>query len=308
MLHGMSNHHHDHHDHHHGVSSSSRALLSVAGLTFAFFLVELVGGVLAKSLALMSDALHMLSDSTGLIIALFAVMMGRRKATSQATYGYKRAEVLAALVNALSVTFITAWIVVEAVRRLSSHTVIDTGMTLVIAFIGLLFNIVGAVVLHGHSHGSVNVKGAYLHILVDLGGSVAVIVSSLLIMATGWMWCDTAVSVVLAVVILPRSLALVRSTLGILMERVPQAVDIESICTEISNIDGVRGVHDVHVWSIDGQQIIATSHVVLDEYADIKDCSVLDRVHEVFHHAGVDHATIQLEHDEHVSHEQPCQH
>ncbi|AEX46285.1 cation diffusion facilitator family transporter [Corynebacterium diphtheriae] len=311
MLHHMSNHHHDHHnhhDHHHGAPSSSRALLLVAGLTFAFFIVELVGGALAKSLALMSDALHMLSDSTGLIIALIAVVIGRRKSTSQATYGYKRIEVLAALVNALSVTFITGWIVLEAIRRLSSHTVIDTGTTMVIAIIGLVFNIVGAVVLHGHSHEGANVKGAYLHILVDLGGSVAVIVSSLLIMTTGWMWCDTAVSVLLAVIILPRSLSLVRSTLGILMERVPKTVDVETIRSRIAQIDGVGGVHDVHVWSIDGQQDIATVHVVVDENVNVKDCTTLDRIQKVFHDAGIDHVTVQLEHDTHMSHELPCQH
>ena len=271
--HDHHDHQHDHdHDHNHShVPSSLRALLGVLFFTAVIFFAELFGGWYSGSLALISDAMHMLSDSTGLVVAAVAILLARRTATKTATYGYKRFEVVAALLNAVSVS-----------------------------------NIFGAIVLHGHSHENMNVRGAYLHVLVDLFGSVAVIVAALLMQFTGILWADTVASLIIAALILPRSVKLAWESLRVLLEQVPVGVDTEGIVEKLETVEGVSAVHDLHVWSLDGNKLLATCHVVMVDEKPRADCGVLDDVQQAFKELGIDHTTVQIEGTKHHNHEIIC--
>ena len=309
--HDHSHHDHDHdhhgHDHNHShVPSSLRALLGVLFFTAVIFFAELFGGWYSGSLALISDAMHMLSDSTGLVVAAVAILLARRTATKTATYGYKRFEVVAALLNAVSVSIISVWIVFEAIERFRNGETIDIIVMLVVGVIGLIANIFGAIVLHGHSHENMNVRGAYLHVLVDLFGSVAVIVAALLMQFTGILWADTVASLIIAALILPRSVKLAWESLRVLLEQVPVGVDTEGIVEKLETVEGVSAVHDLHVWSLDGNKLLATCHVVMVDEKPRADCGVLDDVQQAFKELGIDHTTVQIDGTKHHNHEIIC--
>lgn len=305
--HSHHDHDHDHHDHNHShVPSSLRALLGVLFFTAVIFFAELFGGWYSGSLALISDAMHMLSDSTGLVVAAVAILLARRTATKTATYGYKRFEVVAALLNAVSVSVISVWIVFEAIERFRNGETIDITVMLIVGVIGLVANIFGAIVLHGHSHDNMNVRGAYLHVLVDLFGSVAVIVAALLMQFTGILWADTVASLIIAALILPRSVKLAWESLRVLLEQVPVGVDTEGIVEKLETVEGVSAVHDLHVWSLDGNKLLATCHVVMADEKPRADCGVLDDVQQAFKELGIDHTTVQIEGTKHHNHEIIC--
>ena len=309
--HDHSHHDHDHdhhgHDHNHShVPSSLKALLGVLFFTAVIFFAELFGGWYSGSLALISDAMHMLSDSTGLVVAAVAILLARRTATKTATYGYKRFEVVAALLNAVSVSIISIWIVFEAVERFRNGETIDITVMLIVGVIGLVANIFGAIVLHGHSHDNMNVRGAYLHVLVDLFGSVAVIVAALLMQFTGILWADTVASLIIAALILPRSVKLAWESLRVLLEQVPVGVDTENIVEKLENVEGVAAVHDLHVWSLDGNKLLATCHVVMADEKPLSGCGVLDDVQQAFQELGIEHTTVQIEGAKHHKHEIIC--
>ena len=309
--HDHSHHDHDHdhhgHDHNHShVPSSLKALLGVLFFTAVIFFAELFGGWYSGSLALISDAMHMLSDSTGLVVAAVAILLARRTATKTATYGYKRFEVVAALLNAVSVSIISIWIVFEAVERFRNGETIDITVMLIVGVIGLVANIFGAIVLHGHSHDNMNVRGAYLHVLVDLFGSVAVIVAALLMQFTGILWADTVASLIIAALILPRSVKLAWESLRVLLEQVPVGVDTEGIVEKLETVEGVAAVHDLHVWSLDGNKLLATCHVVIADEKPLSGCGVLDDVQQAFKELGIDHTTVQIEGTKHHNHEIIC--
>ncbi|MGP6173359.1 cation diffusion facilitator family transporter [Corynebacterium sp. A21] len=306
---GAQQHHHEHgasdhgHDHSH-APKSLRALVAVIVLTSVIFLAELIGGLVSGSMALLADAMHMLSDSTGLIIALVAMLIGRKSASSTATYGYRRVEVLAAMLNAGVVTLISVWVVVQAVMRLGGGTEIDTDLMLIVAVIGFLANGISALVLMRHQDGNINMRGAFLHVLSDMLASVAVIIAGLVIRYTGWMFADTIASLVIAAIILPRSLGLLRDAVEVLLERVPRGVDTQQLEDGLLGINCVREVHDLHVWSLDGKDMLATVHLVVDgEAAQPSSCLVLDLADEVFAGFGIGHSTIQLESPGHQPHE-----
>ena len=309
--HDHSHHDHDHdhhgHDHNHShVPSSLKALLGVLFFTAVIFFAELFGGWYSGSLALISDAMHMLSDSTGLVVAAVAILLARRTATKTATYGYKRFEVVAALLNAVSVSVISVWIVFEAIERFRNGETIDITVMLIVGVIGLVANIFGVIVLHGHSHDNMNVRGAYLHVLVDLFGSVAVIVAALLMQFTGILWADTVASLIIAALILPRSVKLAWESLRVLLEQVPVGVDTEDIVEKLENVEGVSAVHDLHVWSLDGNKLLATCHVVMADEKPLSGCGVLDDVQQAFQELGIEHTTVQIEGTKHHKHEIIC--
>lgn len=299
---------HDHagHDHSH-APSSLRALLTVIIFTAAVFLAELTAGLISGSLALLADAMHMLSDSTGLIIAAVAMLIGRRSRTAHATYGFKRVEVLAAMTNAVVVTAISVWIVVEAIMRLGSEVEIQTTLMLVVAVIGFLTNAVAALVLMRHRDSSINMRGAFLHVLSDMLGSVAVIIAGLVIRYTGWTPADTIASIAIAAIIIPRAFTLLKEALIILLERAPAAADPDKVDAALRDIPGVSDVHDLHIWSIDGKEVLATCHLVVDTEAEgLHSCGVLDRAEAELAGLGIDHSTIQLESAAHGDHESVC--
>lgn len=291
------------HDHSHS-QVRGRRLWFVIVLTSVIFLAEVIGGVVSGSLALLADAGHMLSDAGGLIVAALAMLIGSRPATRRSTYGFRRAEVLAAAVNAGAVCVIAVWIAVSAFRRMGEGVEVETGMMLAVAVVGLVANLVSAVILNGGQGESLNMRGAYLHVLADLLGSVAVIVAAVIIGFTGWNWVDPVASLVIALLILPRSWSLLRTAGAVLMERVPDEVDEAGLRERLGGVDGVDRIHDLHVWSVDGESALASVHVVAgEEVPEEGRCTVLDRVQQVFRDFGVDHATVQVEEEGHEGHE-----
>lgn len=292
MGHDHSHSHETGHGHSHATGVRGKALWIVIAMTSTIFVAQVIGGVVSGSLALLADAGHMLSDAGGLLVAALAMIVGSRPATARSTYGFRRAEVLAAAVNAGAVAVIGVWIAVAAFRRMGEGPEeIQTGMMLAVAVVGLTANVVSAVILHRSAGESLNMKGAYLHVLVDLLGSVAVIVAALVIAATDWYWVDAAASLIIAAMILPRAWSLMKEAGTVLMEQVPAGVDPVEVQEAVSATDGVYGSHDLHIWSVDGESSMATVHVVTsgDEQA------VRTGVKKVFEDRGIGHVTVQTE-------------
>ena len=290
------------HAHAHEGDASVRSLTVALAITGLVFIAELVGGWLSGSMALLADAMHMLSDATGMIIALVAVLIGKREVSRYATFGYRRAEVLAAAINAVTVGLISIWIVYAAISRLANETEIASGTMMGVAFIGLVANVASALVLHRQRGESINVEGAYLHVLVDLAGSVAVIVAGAVIALTGFQAADVIASLVIAGMVLPRAWGLLKSSTSVLLERVPEGIDPDAVGDELLALDGVEGIHDLHLWSMSGNNVLCTVHVMTRGDNGI----LLDRAQAKLADIGIDHATIQIEHPDHAEHEIFC--
>lgn len=298
-----SGHGHSHgHSHSHAPTDAPlRALLIVLGVTGTVFFAEVIGGLITGSVALLADAMHMLSDAAGLIIAVVAILIGRRAATAQATFGYRRVEVLAALVNAVTVLGISAWIVVEAFQRLSEPVEIMAGPMMIVAVIGLLANIISAWILNRQREHSVNVQGAFLHVLADMLGSVAVLVAGGVIILTGWQYADVIASLVIAALVLPRAWQLMMQALRILLEQAPPGYRPAEVDALLRQVDGVLDVHDLHLWSLDGTSALASVHLVVPEGRD--PAAVLCAAQAALQERGIAHATIQVERASHANHE-----
>lgn len=291
------------HSHYVPTNSPLRALLIVLGVTGTVFFAELIGGLITGSVALLADAMHMLSDAAGLIIAVVAIFIGRRAATVQATFGYRRVEVVAALVNAVTVLGISIWIVVEAFQRLHQPVEIMAGPMMIIAVIGLLANAISAWVLNRQRDHSVNVQGAFLHVLADMLGSVAVLVAGGVIIVTGWQYADVIASLVIAALVLPRAWQLMMQALRILLEQAPPGYQPAEIDALLRQVDNVLDVHDLHLWSLDGTSALASVHLVVPEGCD--PASVLCAAQQELQEWGIAHATIQVERAAHAGHEGP---
>jgi cobalt-zinc-cadmium efflux system protein len=299
---------HDHH-HSHRITATGRhrkRLIAVLAITLAVVLVQIVGAALSGSLALLADAGHMLSDAAGVTIALLAAWIAGRPASDQRTYGYQRAEVLAALANALILIVISVVIFSEAIRRIGSTPEVQTGIMLFAAILGLAANLVSLVILHGAHKESLNVRGAYLEVLGDLLGSFAVIAAAVIILLTGYQAADTIASVVIAVMILPRAWSLLRDVVDVLLEASPKGVEVQMIREHILSVDGVSDVHDIHIWTITSGVPVFSAHVVVEDGvlnargAD----QLLDKLTTCLgSHFDTDHCTFQLEPASHSAHE-----
>jgi cobalt-zinc-cadmium efflux system protein len=302
---------HDH-SHTHGITATGRhrkRLIAVLAITLTVVLVQVVGAALSGSLALLADAGHMLSDAAGVTIALLAAWIAGRPASAQRTYGYQRAEVLAALANALILIVISVVIFTEAIRRIGSAPEVHTDIMLFAAILGGVANLVSLLILHGAHQESLNVRGAYLEVLGDLLGSVAVIVAALIIMFTGYQAADTIASVLIALMILPRAWSLLRDVVDVLLEATPKGVEVQMIREHILSVDGVVDVHDIHIWTITSGVPVFSAHVVVEDGvlnargAD----QVLDKLTACLgSHFDTEHCTFQLEpasHSEHESHQ-----
>lgn len=297
-------HDHAHHDHGPAHGTPLRALAAALAITGTVFVAEVVGGLLSGSMALLADAMHMLSDAAGLIISLIAIIVGQKAASATATYGNRRVEVLAALINAVAVLSISVWIVVEAVRRLRDPQPVETAPMMVIAVIGLLANAASAWVLSRHREGSINVQGAYLHVLVDMFGSVAVLAAGAVISLTGFTGADVVASLVIAALVLPRAWQLMVRSARVMLEHVPAGFDADEVEHALRQVEGAMDTHDLHLWSLDGVSVLATVHVVAAPGVD-RD-QLLDRVQDTLAQLGVEHATVQIEPPEHIGHEKVC--
>ncbi|BCL76863.1 zinc transporter ZitB [Jeongeupia sp. HS-3] len=267
----MAHSHHDHdhgqqgHDdgHHHGVGASQKRLLFALVITAGFALVELGGGLWAGSLALISDAGHMFTDSAALLLAVIANVIGRRPADAQQSYGYARAELIGALVNSLAMLALIAWIAVEAVSRLLAPQPVNGGGVMLIAVIGLLVNLVSAWLLSGDSH-NLNSRAALIHVLGDLLGSVAAIVAGAVIYFTGWLPIDPILSIAVSLLILRSTWRLLRQSTHELMDGVPSHLNLAEIGQAIAAEPDVIEVHDLHVWPLGGGRVAMSAHLVID--------------------------------------------
>ncbi|HET7689556.1 MAG TPA: cation diffusion facilitator family transporter [Nocardioidaceae bacterium] len=286
------------HDHGHGHASASarhRTPLAIAfTLTASFAAVELVVGVVTRSLALISDAAHMGTDVVGLGMALAAITLASRPSTSQRTFGTYRLEVLAALANGLLLFGVAGYVLYEAFRRLTDPPQVPGVPMLVVATAGLVVNLVSFLLLREGAQESLNVRGAYLEVLGDLVGSVGVIVAALVIWTTGWVYADPLIAACIGLFILPRTWRLMAQALRILMEVAPPGLDVEAVRRSILDLPGVADVHDLHVWTVTSGIDTATGHVVLDGSTDFH--AVLDQVMALLESEyAVTHATIQCE-------------
>jgi cobalt-zinc-cadmium efflux system protein len=294
---GGHGHSHDHghsHGHAHGTSDKTRVLIA-AVLTAGFMVAEAVGGVVTGSLALLADAGHMLTDSVSLGLAWYAFHLAGRAANARMTYGFDRVKTLVAYTNGLTIFGIAAWIVYEAAMRLFEPVPILAGPMLVVAVVGLGVNVAAFLVLHGGSRESLNMRGALLHVLGDLLGSVAAIVAALVILGTGWMAIDPILSALVAVLLFRGAWSLIREAGGLLLEGAPAGLDRDAIARDIeTSIPGVREVHHVHLWSLDGERNMVTLHACLDEGVDAPGAvSAIKRRLALRHHIG--HATVEPE-------------
>jgi cobalt-zinc-cadmium efflux system protein len=304
--HGHDHHHdhphhgHDHahghsHAHHHGDERNAARIGIAALLTGGFMGVELAGGIIAGSLALIADAGHMLSDFGALALAWIGFRMARRPADSKRTFGFRRFPVLAAFVNGLTLFAIAVWIVAEAIVRLNNPHEIHPNLMLWVAVAGLAVNIASFAVLHGADRDNLNVRGALLHVAGDLLGSLAAIVAAGVIMATGWVQADPILSVLVALIILRSAWALTAESAHILLEGAPQNISLDAVTKDLSeSVAGVTDIHHAHLWSLDGRRSMMTLHArVADGVAgpDVV-ARIKARLRETH---GIDHATVEIE-------------
>jgi cobalt-zinc-cadmium efflux system protein len=283
------------HAHRETAAARSRgALVLTLALTGGYMLVELVGAVLTGSLALFADAAHMLTDVGGLALALFAIWIAARPPTPAKTYGYYRAEILAAIVNALVLLAVACGILVEAYARLVHPRGVLGGPMLAIGALGLVVNLVGAWLLHRGAAESLNVRAAYFEILSDAVSSLGVVVAAGIVLATGWTPADALVSAGIALFIVPRTWRLLRQAVNVLLEGVPAHLDLAAIEEAMTQVAGVRRVHDLHVWTLTSGREAMSAHVVVGDMREHD--RMLAALHAVLHaRFGIDHTTIQLE-------------
>ena len=295
--------------HSHEVTATGehrKRLIVVLVITSVVLIAEVVGGLIAGSLALLADAGHMLTDSTGLILALIAASLATRAATEKRTFGLQRAEVLAALGNALLLVGVAVWVLIQAVDRLRNTAEIDSGLMLAVAIVGVLANVAGLLILRPAQAKSLNIRGAYLEVLGDLIGSLAVVAAAVLILITGWTPIDPIASLLIVVVIIPRAWSLLREVVDVLLEATPHGVDLAEVRDHIKQVRGVVDVHDLHAWTITSGVPVLSAHVIVDNacISEGRSGEVLDRLGECLGgHFDVSHCTFQIEPVGHQEHE-----
>ncbi|MFD1848919.1 cation diffusion facilitator family transporter [Oceanobacillus bengalensis] len=291
---------HNHgHDHTHGANK--KALLISFIIITAYMIVEAVGGFITNSLALLSDAGHMLSDSISLGVGLLAFTLGEKVANYSKTYGYKRFEILAAVFNGVTLVLIAIYIFYEAFQRFQNPPeVASTGM-LIIASIGLLVNIfVAWILMRGDTEENLNLRAAFLHVIGDLLGSVGAVAAALLIMFFGWGWADPLASVIVAVLVLISGWRVTKDAVHVLMEGTPKNVDLNNIAKTMENVNGVINIHDLHVWSITSGQNALSCHAVVDGNLSVYESqNILRKLEHELEHQGIGHVTIQMENNDH---------
>lgn len=294
-----------------GRAEDRRRLLIVLALTSTVVVVEAVGAWWSGSLALLADAGHMLTDAAGIVVALLASLLATRPSSPRRTYGYHRAEILAAVLNALVLLGLCGYLAYAGTRRLVAPAHVDAGQLLLFAGIGLVANLASVSLLTRRKDSSLNMKGAYLEVLSDAFGSAAAILAGVVIWATGFLRADSIASLVIALLVLPRAWALLREAAGILLEATPRGLDIEEIRRHLCGAEGVVDVHDLHAWTITSGMHALSAHVTVTDDAlaargvgrildDLTGC-----VHTDF---GIDHATFQVEPASHRDHEPDTEH
>lgn len=275
-----------------------RALTITFGLTFTYFIVEVVGGLLTNSLALLADAAHMLTDVFGLALALFAMWMSQKRATPTKTYGYYRVEILAALANALILFGVSFYILYEAYRRFLEPPEVASLPMLVVAAVGLGVNLFGMWNLRRGSKESLNMQGAFLEVMSDMLSSIGALVAGVIMLTTSWYYADPIFSAIIGLFILPRTWGLMIQAINVLLEGTPAHINLAEVTQAMLSVPGVKAVHDLHVWTITSGLESLSGHVVLNDGLELQaGPAVLEtltaRLKEKF---GIDHTTLQIEH------------
>lgn len=283
------------HGHDHGAGNANASALTKAlVLTGSFMVLEVVAGLLTGSLALISDAAHMLTDTAGLGIALAAIKIGQKPADSRRTFGYQRFEILAAALNAVLLFAVAAYILVEGYQRLVTPHEIKAGPMLAVAFAGLIVNLISMRLLSGGKDANLNVKGAYLEVWSDMLGSIGVMIAAVIIMLTGWTSVDAIVAIAIGLWVLPRTWTLFKETINVLLEGVPDGIDLDAVAARLKTTVGVSDIHDLHVWALTSGSISLSVHLVLADMAngDAVRIASQSMLREAF---NITHVTIQIE-------------
>jgi len=278
------------HDHQHEATAGLRLAL---WLTLVFFVAEVVGGLAANSLALLADAGHMLTDVGALALTLFVAWFSRQPSTSSKTFGYLRWEILAAFLNGALLLLVSAGIIWEAIGRLRHPEPLQSGLMLLVAAGGLVVNLIAARLLHAGASASLNLRGAYLHVLSDLLGSVAAILAGLFVRYKGWTIADPIASIVMTALIVRGAWQLVRESVDVLLEAVPPHISLEAVRGAIAGVPGVCSVHDLHVWTVTSGMVAMSAHVVVPDGEQHQ--RVLEAVNTAMSRFGIGHVTVQIE-------------
>jgi cobalt-zinc-cadmium efflux system protein len=283
---------HQHHGHSHRTDDVRRLRIALV-LTASLFLAEVVGGIVANSLALLADAGHMLTDVGALGLSLFVAWFSRQPHTPHKTYGYLRWEILAALLNGSVLLLLCAWILWESLGRFRAPQEVAGGLMLGVALAGLAVNVVAAWILHPSSKGSLNVRGAYLHVLSDMLSSVGTVTAAVIIQLSGWFYADPLASLFTTLLIVRSAWRLVRESVDVLLESAPAHISPGAVRAQLTAIPGIESVHDLHVWTVSTGMVAMSAHAIVREPE--RHQHVLEHVHDAMRLFGIDHVTVQLE-------------
>jgi len=287
------------HGSHSLINTNQRRLLVALSITGLMTIVELAGGLISNSLALLGDAGHMFTDTLALGLSLFALNLAKRPASQTKTYGYYRAEILAALINGTILVLVSAYIFYEAYHRFVEPPEVRGGLMLIVAAIGLAANVVGISILRSASRGNLNVKGAFLHMWSDTISSVGVIAAGIIILLTGRTIADPIISIIIGLLILGGAGGLVLESINILLEAVPKHLDVGQINNAIQKIKGVRDVHDVHLWAITSGMYAMSCHLLIEDQMVSNCTQIVEEVNQTLSKEfGISHSTLQLECEE----------
>ncbi|MEP6692118.1 MAG: cation diffusion facilitator family transporter [Gemmatimonadaceae bacterium] len=298
----MPSHNHSHgHSHGHSQSEppnrdSLRRLWWALAITLGILVAELLGGLLANSLALLADAGHVLTDAAALGLSLFVIWFSARPSTPTKTFGYLRWEILAAFLNGATLLLISVAIIWEAFARLRAPQPVESGQMLLFAGAGAIANVFAAWILHPASDSSLNIRGAYLHVLGDLLGSAGTVVAALIVRFTGWVGADPIASVVVTLLVVRSAWNLVRESIDVLLEATPAHISLDAVRAQLEAIPGIESVHDLHVWTVTSRVIAMSAHAVVR--APERHQHVLEHIHDAMRLFGIEHITVQLEREE----------
>jgi len=287
------------HEYHSMIKANQHRLLVAISITGSMAIAELIGGILSNSLALIGDAAHMFTDTLALGLSLFALNIAKRPASQTRTYGYLRAEILAALTNGIVLILISAYLSYEAYRRFTEPPQIQGGLMLVVAIIGLLANVIGLAILRSGGRQNLNVKGAFLHMWSDAVSSIGVIVAAVIILLTGWSFADPIITILIVVLILRGAIGLVVEASNILLETVPKHLNVSQITSEVKEIKGVKDIHDIHLWTITSGVYALSCHLLIEDRMVSSSAEIVEEVNQTLSQKfGIGHSTLQLECEE----------
>jgi len=287
------------HEYHSMIKANQHRLLVAISITGSMAIVELIGGILSNSLALIGDAAHMFTDTLALGLSLFALNLAKRPASQTRTYGYLRAEILAALTNGIVLILISAYISYEAYQRFIEPPQIQGGLMLVVAIIGLLANVIGLAILRPGGRQNLNVKGAFLHMWSDAVSSIGVIAAAVIILLTGWSFADPIITILIVVLILRGAVGLVVEASNILLETVPKHLNVSQVTSDVKKIKGVKDIHDIHLWTITSGVYALSCHLLIEDRMVSSSAEIVEEVNQTLSQKfGIGHSTLQLECEE----------